>query len=45
MEKQISRRAFLKKSLKVTGLTIAVSITPSGFKSTRKKSREKIDYI
>jgi len=32
MEKQISRRAFLKESLKVTGLTIAVSITPFGFK-------------
>jgi isoquinoline 1-oxidoreductase beta subunit len=32
MEKQISRRNFLKKSLKVTGLTIAVSITPAGFK-------------
>lgn len=32
MENQISRRNFLKKSLKVAGLTIAVSITPSGYK-------------
>ena len=32
MEKQISRRNFLIKSLKITGLTIAVSITPSGYK-------------
>ncbi len=32
MEKHISRRAFLKESLTVTGLTIAVSVTPFGFK-------------
>ena len=32
MEKQISRRTFLKESLAVTGLTIAVSITPLGVK-------------
>ena len=32
MEKEISRRTFLKKSLATTGLTIAVSVTPFGFK-------------
>jgi isoquinoline 1-oxidoreductase beta subunit len=32
MGKQISRRDFLKGSLKVTGLTVAVSLTPLGFK-------------
>ena len=32
MEKEISRRTFLKKSLTTTGLTIAVSVTPFGFR-------------
>ena len=32
MNKPISRRSFLKKSLTATGLTLAVSVTPFGYK-------------
>jgi isoquinoline 1-oxidoreductase subunit beta len=32
MAKSMTRRAFLKKSMATTGLTIAVSVTPFGFK-------------
>ena len=41
MGKSISRRAFLKESLTVTGLTVAVSMTPFGYRLLNASEGEK----
>jgi len=40
MEKMISRRTFLKGSLAATGLTLAVSVTPFGYKLLNASEKE-----
>jgi len=43
MERSMTRRAFLKKSMAATGLTIAVSVTPFGFKLLNASGKGQIE--